>query len=65
MLEIPRDVINDRTQTYGGPGTTTTLRNGDANAVVVQKSGGSAVAVFATGFTTSASGGKDVLYTAR
>jgi uncharacterized delta-60 repeat protein len=60
VVEVQRDVSNPWTHSYGGVNAPTTRRNGDAKAVVVQQSAGSAVAAFATGFTTNAAGNKDI-----
>ena len=63
---IARDVTDGWTVAYAGPDAPGTLRNGMTKAVAVQKSTTSdaAVAVFATGYTSSASGGQDI-YTAK
>ncbi|WP_395736508.1 beta strand repeat-containing protein [Prosthecobacter sp.] len=63
---IARDVLDGWTYTYSGPTAPATPRNGLATAVAVQKSTtrDEAVAVFATGHTTNASGNTDI-YTAK
>jgi uncharacterized delta-60 repeat protein len=63
---IGRDIQETWTLTYSGPDAPRTLRNGLATAVAVQKSTTSdeAVAVFATGYTTNATGNRDI-YTAK
>ena len=63
VVEVQHDVTHPWTQSYGGVNAPTTRRNSDAKAVVVQQSAGSAVAAFATGYTTNAAGNKDI-YTA-
>ena len=63
---IARNVTDGWTVAYAGPDAPGTLRNGMTKAVAVQKSTTSdtAVAVFATGYTSSAAGGQDI-YTAK
>ena len=63
---VGRDVQDGWTVAYAGPDAPGTPRSGSATAVAVQKSSTSdaAVAVFATGYTTSANGGQDI-YTAK
>ncbi|WP_395753590.1 autotransporter-associated beta strand repeat-containing protein [Prosthecobacter sp.] len=63
---IARDVLDGWIYTYSGPTAPATPRNGLATAVAVQKSTtrDEAVAVFATGHTTNASGNTDI-YTAK
>ncbi|MBE7498473.1 MAG: cadherin-like beta sandwich domain-containing protein [Verrucomicrobiaceae bacterium] len=55
---VERDVALAWSNSYAGPEVTP--GNGVARAVAVQKSGNEPVAVYATGFTTSAGGGRDV-----
>lgn len=63
---IGRDILEPWTVTYGGPDAPGTSRDGAATAVAVQKSTTSdeAMAVFATGYTSNASGTRDI-YTAK
>ena len=64
IVPIPRDATLIWQVPYSGPDAPGTLRSGLAKAVVTQRSGANAGAVFATGFSTSATGGTDI-YTVR
>jgi uncharacterized delta-60 repeat protein len=64
IVPILRDATLAWQTPYSGPDAPGTLRSGLAKAVVTQRSGANAGAVFATGFSTSATGGTDI-YTVR